>query len=822
MIHLDGGCSVVVCAPTGSGKTVIAEYAVHRALAQQQRVFYTTPLKALSNQKYRDLCEVFGPENVGLLTGDISVNRDAAVVVMTTEIFRNMLYGMPLGEMGTTLHGLQAVILDECHYMNDSQRGTVWEETIIYCPSPIQLIALSATIANSIQLTDWIDRVHGPTKLVYSDFRPVPLRHHFCSPKGLFPLLNEKRTGLFSALKSGVRAPKRVKGGGLEAPDTKVVVSYLASRDMLPAIYFIFSRRGCDQALQKVAGLRLVSSEEQAKLKAQIDHFVATQPDAIRAQQLDHLYNGIAVHHAGVLPLWKGLVEELFQQGLIKVVFATETLAAGINMPARTTVIGSLSKRTNEGHRGLQASEFLQMAGRAGRRGMDPVGHVVVLASPFETPQDAARLALAESDPLVSQFTPSYGMVLNLLDRHSLGEARILIERSFGQYLATLHLEPLFAERKELELELAELTAQKPPVTAWDLMDYEKLKNEVRSQRKRTQRPEKATAPLRGQVVSILGDQQVLLGIWIESIPFDNPFQVCLTQDNHWLLLEPKQIIAVHPTVLDLPQGLMTPSSLAMEVGASAPGDLQTALVTTRIMTGREDPELSLENHPAHRVHRQTWQKYYEKLQRVERKLQHLVSESAQAGEYYWLEFLKLVHVLEYTDFLQDSRPTVRGRVAQALRGENELWLASAMLSGELDHLTAPQLAAVCCALVSEPPRPQSWVMIEASSPVEEVCGGLRNLRREVIRHQRQEGVLIPCWLETKLIGLVEQWASGVNWEELGRLSNLDEGDLVRLLRRTLDLLRQIPHTPGLPVPLTQTAREAQLLMDRFPVSEVI
>lgn len=334
---LEAGKSIVVCAPTGSGKTVIGEYAIFRALARGRRVFYTTPLKALSNQKLRDFRDRFGDDSVGLLTGDISIHREAPILVMTTEIFRNMLYGTPIGEVGTSLTDLEVVVLDECHYMNDRQRGTVWEESIIYCPPEIQLVALSATVANGDQLTDWINRVHGSTELIYSDWRPVPLQFHFCTPKGLFPLLNRDQTKINPRLqgRGGRRSPRngdRRRPG--EIPSLVFALSQLQERDMLPAIYFIFSRRGCDQAVTEASQISLVTPEEARQLKSRIDDFLARNPEAGRVGQIQALYQGIAAHHAGMLPLWKGLIEELFQEGLIKVVFATETLAAGINMPA--------------------------------------------------------------------------------------------------------------------------------------------------------------------------------------------------------------------------------------------------------------------------------------------------------------------------------------------------------------------------------------------------------------------------------------------------------------------------------------------------------
>ncbi|MFZ9826437.1 MAG: DEAD/DEAH box helicase, partial [Vulcanococcus sp.] len=488
---LNQGHSVVVSAPTGSGKTLVGEYAIHRALAHGQKVFYTTPLKALSNQKLRDFREQFGAERVGLMTGDLTVNREASIVVMTTEIFRNMLYA-EADQGDDPLADVEAVVLDECHYMNDSQRGTVWEESIIHCPPAVQLVALSATVANAGQLTDWIERVHGPTRLVMSDFRPVPLQFSFCSAKGLHPLLNDEGTGLHPNCKvwrapkgRNRRGPKTPKPPQPEAPPLGFVVAQMAERDMLPAIYFIFSRRGCDKAVRDLGKVCLVSPEEQARIEERLRAFVEATPDAVRdGGHDDALMRGIAAHHAGVLPAWKELIEELFQQGLVKVVFATETLAAGINMPARSTVISALSKRTERGHRPLMGSEFLQMAGRAGRRGLDSQGYVVTVQSRFEGVREAGQLATSPADPLVSQFTPSYGMVLNLLQRYELSKAKELVERSFGRYLATLDLAEDESRIAELREQLGQLSSGVQEVDWEDFEDYEKQRGRLREERR--------------------------------------------------------------------------------------------------------------------------------------------------------------------------------------------------------------------------------------------------------------------------------------------------------------------------------------------------
>ncbi len=473
------GKSVVVCAPTGAGKTVIAQIGILKALDMGKRLFYTTPLKALSNQKYRDFCRDYGEENVGLLTGDISINRGAQIVVMTTEVFRNMLYGTNLGKIEENLQNVEFVVLDEVHYMNDEQRGTVWEESIIYCPSNIKLIALSATVANAEALTNWINSVHSDTQLVNTDFRPVPLRFYFYSDEtqnDIMPLF-EPGGGINRKIKP-IKVKSRFQGKKRKISPINLVGA-LHKRDMLPAIYFTFSRKKCDLYMEDCAILNLLSKEEEREIRAIIDDYVKDNPYLANHKNVSYLYQGVASHHAGLLPAVKVLTEKLFQRGLIKVVFATETLAAGINMPARTTVISSISKRTDNGHRKLTASEFLQMSGRAGRRGMDKVGHVVVVGNQFDDPLDAYEIATASADPLSSQFTPSYSMVLNLLQRFRIEEARELILKSFGYFSSSTRLKPYLDEQQVIAERLYAIENFNCPykLKTSDMYEFNKLKN---------------------------------------------------------------------------------------------------------------------------------------------------------------------------------------------------------------------------------------------------------------------------------------------------------------------------------------------------------
>jgi superfamily II RNA helicase len=858
---LNAGRSVVVCAPTGSGKTLIGEYAIYRALARGKRVFYTTPLKALSNQKLRDFREKFGSDLVGLLTGDASINRDAPILVMTTEIFRNMLYGTPIGQVGTSLTNVDAVVLDECHYMNDRQRGTVWEESIIYCPREVQLAALSATVANSDQLTDWLNKVHGPTDLIYSDFRPVPLEFHFGNPKGLFPLLNDEKTKINPRLsKKGKRGADRGRGGRPDAPNISFILSLLEQRDMLPAIYFIFSRRGCDKAVAEVGDLWLVNPDEAYKLRVQIDDFLSRNPEAGRSGQIAPLYRGVAAHHAGILPAWKALVEELFQQGLIKVVFATETLAAGINMPARTTVISTLSKRTDTGHRLLTASEFLQMAGRAGRRGMDERGHVVTLQTPFEGAVHAADLATRKADPLVSQFTPSYGMVLNLLQTHTLEQARELIERSFGQYLANLRLKPEYDEIAELEAQLTQLREQVAAIDENQLAIYEKLRQRLKVERQLLKTLQEQAQDARheelcmmlgfavsGTLLSLKGKNITVstpvTAVLVGKSPGSGqaPYLVCLGLDNRWYVATTGDVVDLYAELprVEVPADLLPPPEMPLKPGQSRRGDQQTFAIAQRIPDTGDISHLApevveqlsrltaveeqIEAHPMHQLgNAPTIYKRRARIVEVEAEIQLLEAHVEQQSQRHWEEFMNLIEILQHFGGLDNLVPTQLGRIAAAIRGENELWLGLVFASGELDNLDPQHLAAAIAGLVTETPRPDSKVNFNLSNEVVEALGKLRGIRRQIFQSQRRYNVALPIWLEFELIAIVEQWALGTEWVKLCENTTLDEGDVVRILRRTLDLLSQIPHVPHLSNALVRNASRATQLIDRFPVNEVV
>ncbi|MGB5714619.1 MAG: DEAD/DEAH box helicase [Waterburya sp.] len=943
---LSAGKSVVICAPTGSGKTLIGEYAIYRALNHGKRVFYTTPLKALSNQKFRDFQEQFGAgdsRKIGLLTGDTIINPDADVVIMTTEIFRNMLYETPIGQLGTSLEGVEAVVLDECHYISNRFRGTVWEESIIYCPPQIQLVALSATIGNPQELTDWITQVHNShphnqkkyeCELINSDFRPVPLRYYFCDRRGIHRLLNQQETGINPKLKASAphkgQKPKRLKVK--DCPKIYQVVQQLQKKEMLPAIYIIFSRRGCDKAVDTIDGLALVTPEEGQQIQnillyffltnnielqtSLLGHFAESDPELTkllrdyladneqaevnlvqylatnpnqkyllwqflcensqiaRIDQIEPLMRGIASHHAGLLPAWKELVERLFEMGLVKIVFATATLAAGINMPARTTVMSALSKRTDGGHSMLNPSEFLQISGRAGRRGKDKVGHVVTLQTPFEGAKEAAFLATSTAEPLRSWFTPSYGMVLNLLQKYSLSEVKELLERSFAEYLSQKRLAPEQIAIAEITTELAKLDVALASIAPGQLASYRKLRERAKEEQRLLEiLRQQAETTIKSQIKPLISQIEPgrIIGLKGQHIRVNSPLAavlvakipgsgkaldlLCLGADNYWY-------IAANADVTEINEGTFPNKAIAeipvpaldnLKLGKWCRGDEFTAIAVRQIadylipltpavevieqQQKLDAVQRQIDEHPVQQIDNpnRLLKKHTKRLQLREQlhKTQIKYQKQKSNQSYYWSEFLNLINVLQEFEALEEYNPSFLGQAAATIRGDNELWLALIFVSGELEHLEPHHLADTVCALITETPRADVWCDFPPPPEVLEVLGvkkssddnrsenatlSIREIRTRLFQVQRRHGVSLPVWREYELVGLSEQWALGIDWQDLCDSVSLAEGDIVRMLRRTVDVLSQIPQIPNISSTLSNNAREANAMMKRFPI----
>lgn len=751
--HISNGKSVVLCAPTGAGKTVIAEHAIQLAIASGKKLFYTTPLKALSNQKFNDFSAKYGEDKIGLLTGDTSIHRGAQITVMTTEVFRNMLYGTNFGKVEENMKDVQYVVLDEVHYMNDEQRGTVWEESIIHCPNNIQLIALSATIANAQALTDWINSVHGKTELVFTDFRPVPLRHYFYSPSSphdLYSLftpegkLNGKIKTDCGTVSKNEKYTKKKKAK-LSVPQ---LIRVLDKKAMLPAIYFAFSRKKCDTYMETCAGLNLLNDFEKKRLIQIIDEYIIDNPYLAKNKHLEYLYSGVAAHHAGLLPAWKGLVEKLFQQGLIKVVFATETLAAGINMPARTTIVSSISKRSDDGHRTLNANEFLQMSGRAGRRGMDKVGNVITVASTFESPEEIAQLASSGSNPLESKFAPSYSMVLNLLQRFSLEQARELILQSFGYYSSTERLKPLYQQKKEFEEIIFNIKNYKCPygLTTEDMLQYNKNKNMYVEHRNLTKTLRRqAHKANRHGAVEVAEFEQKTRDLF--NMMHESPCNDCKKYRGH---------------IKDI-----------------------------------------------------------EVLSRFESKLVKLEKTIEYQKDVYWRQFLNHAAILEETGYLTDNYPTENGLMTSAVRGENELFFTEVILSGFLTDLEPHELAGVLCAIVTEDVRKDCWVKFRLSKTTRKTIDDIYHIVRRLHKIQKQYDVDAPLNLNPFYSPIIEHWVNGGDWDEMMATLDLGEGDLIRIFKRTIDLLRQLTIIPNVPEKLAKTAGMTIDCINREPVTDV-
>jgi ATP-dependent RNA helicase HelY len=862
---VEDGQGVLVAAPTGSGKTVVGEFAVHLALRTGRKCFYTTPIKALSNQKYHDLVARYGADQVGLLTGDITVNGEAPVVVMTTEVLRNMLYAG-----SGTLSGLGFVVMDEVHYLADRSRGAVWEEVIIHLPDSVALVSLSATVSNAEEFGEWLETVRGDTTTIVEERRPVPLYQHVLVGKRMLDLFATSDVDAAAGfVKEGapvnaellrvarddwastrMRDRRTPRGGGrggrgrpvgngrrVWIPSRVEVLEQLDAAGLLPAIVFIFSRVGCDAAVVQClrSGIRLTTAEERDEIRAFVEEACADLPDDDRHvlgyhDFLDGLTRGIASHHAGMLPAFKQCVEQLFVRGLCKAVFATETLALGINMPARTVVLEKLSKWNGETHADVTPGEYTQLTGRAGRRGLDIEGHAVVLWQSGTNPSEVAGLASTRLYPLRSSFRPSYNMAVNLVTQVGRERARELLEMSFAQFQADKAVVGLARQLTKSQDALAGY-AEAAACDRGSFLEYAALRQRISELEKGAARARRAdrreevigslTKLRRGDVIEIPAGKFAGFAVVLDpGVSPDGPRPQVLTAERQArrlsLLDFPTPVAAVTRVRIPRQFNARNPQSrrdLAASLRAGTHhltpprrGEAAAAALT--------DPEVDalrrqLSEHPCHdcpdREGHARWAERWYKLDRDARTLERRVEQRTNTVA---RQFDRVCEVLATLGYLAGDEVTELGRPLRRIYSELDLVVAEALRLGVFDGLGTSGLAAALSTLVYEARRAD-----EGASP--RVPGGetrraieaLEGLWRELAEVERAHRLEFLRRPDAGLAWAAYRWAEGDDLAEVLGESDLTAGDFVRWIKQLIDLGGQVADAAG-PGPLRDTARD--------------
>ncbi len=837
---IDRGESVLVAAPTGSGKTVVAEYAIAAALDGGGKAFYTTPLKALSNQKFGDFSREYSARRVGLLTGDNSINGNAPVVVMTTEVLRNMIYAR-----SSTLEDLRFVILDEVHYLQDPYRGAVWEEVIIHLPPDVRLVCLSATVSNAEEFAAWVETVRGDTAAVIEERRPVRLEHlYMVGERGsdrvhLLPTFVE-RDGEARPNPEAARLDSRGgrSPGGRGRPRSRLrtprrfeIVEVLSERRMLPAITFVFSRAGCDQAVQQCVsdGLRLTTADERTEIRRiaeeHTDGLSDEDLEVLRyGEWITGLEAGLAAHHAGMVPPMKEAVEEAFAAGLVKMVFATETLSLGINMPARSVVIEKLSKFTGEQHEFLTPGEYTQLTGRAGRRGIDDVGYAVVCWSPFVPFDQVASLASRRTYALRSSFRPTYNMAANLVQRYPADVAHHLLNLSFAQFQTDRDVVGLERqlERSREALARHRDTAERGP---GDIDDYRRLSATLDAERRgrRTSgREANAIERLKpGDVVVRAGRHGRVAVLGHERSRRGAPQVLALSERSELVRLGAADFDEA-PTPaghIELPVPYAPRRSEFRRTVADR-------LRRVRVRRGREsdrgkadrasDLETQLAGHPVARDREhETRVRAAASAERLERDVARLERRVRGRSESLARQFDRVLRVLEAWGYVEDWSVTEWGNILAHLYTETDLVVAESLREGLLDDLDAAEIAAMASSFTYErrgrddagPLPPGRW-------PTRELATRWRAVERiaQDLNHNEDDaGLSETRALDPGFVPYAYEWVAGEDLADvLDDDADMTGGDFVRHVKQCIDLLRQI----GDVAPKPETAATARAAAD--------
>ncbi|WP_022872587.1 DEAD/DEAH box helicase [Nesterenkonia alba] len=912
--HLEAGKAVLVAAPTGAGKTIVGEFAVYLALATGKKAFYTTPIKALSNQKYQELVADYGSERVGLLTGDTSINSEADVVVMTTEVLRNMLY-----QDSATLQDLGFVVMDEVHYLADRFRGAVWEEVIIHLPERVQVAALSATVSNAEEFGDWLDTVRGETAVVVSEHRPVPLWQHMMVDHRLFDLFviteesntapestqvvnpelqrliqyqqapESRRSGGHRGRGRGRRGPRRQFGSsgkdvsrlsgspvGARRLSRPKMIRTLDREGLLPCIAFIFSRAGCEAAVEQCLhqGIQLTDRQEAAEIASRVEEMGWELPaEDLAVLGFDNfreaLINGVAAHHAGMLPPFKELVENLFAEGLLKVVFATETLALGINMPARTVVLEKLDKFNGETHVDITPGEYTQLTGRAGRRGIDVEGHAVVVWQPGMDPRQVAGLASKRTYPLNSSFSPSYNMAVNLTAQFGRRRARTILESSFAQFQADKSVVGLARDvaKRQSSLEGYERAMQ---CHLGDFRQYAELRRRLaerqkdqakartRQRRREVVRVLAALEP--GDVVDVSGRRRMGRCLVVHSAPEHDPRPAVVTEDGKLRTLtvedfkQPPEVISSirlprkpQVKVPKIRRDLASSMRAALHdrvpprKNAPKPGFGFVEQETAEPAEEIEQLESALRRHPCHacsdREEHARWAERWWALQRetdsLKAKIDRRTGSIAKTFDRVCGVLFELGHLqpadnerLPNADPLPEEFQaeefivTERGQRLRRIYGERDLFTEMLVDRGALGRLSAVELAAFVTVLVYQAKREDEGAMPQMpTKPLAQAVRAALEVHAELETLEKRHHLEPTQAPELGLALPMYHWASGKSLRAALEDSSLAAGDFVRWAKQCIDVLDQLSTVPTVSAKLSSRCQEAVDLIARGVVA---